>query len=542
MKSDKRVLQLKITLNDITPAIWRRFSVEDSITFKNLHKIIQGVMGWEDYHMYEFNIGNEKIAPEEDGFNHAEAMFRELHNSPEFIEVLQQQDMSKGHVSIDPKQMNQLMQKIKQDKAKSSFTLKTRISKLITSEKQAFTYTYDFGDSWEHEVIVEKIIEPEEGKKYPFCTDGERSCPPEDCGSMSGYYDLMRIRKNKNHPEYKRKIVEWLGEDYDPELFIIDWVNARLHGKRPVPLWVNKKLDEQDDSGLLGSLLREDNDSIKQMKTLFNKEEEYEDYLGAIEFTIANYFLEHRNLKDKDVERIIKNLKKNYLQNIDLFETELEREIIDALCMALQEKSITPHELRLIFDYILWSIDNRTWVPDKQAFVKWLPYFFELYEDKEMRNYHINLTKIARRMGVPHAQIDMLLNRGETEIDEGEKDKSKIESQFFSLHADEKFNFIVENGLLNPYLVQSYILELDKTKEFETVERLCKKLMEQSNNFPMFEFLLGLNYNCLKNPILAKHHMENAVRTIEECPANLLPAEEREKMLQQMKAEIRRMS
>lgn len=532
----EKVLQLRISLNEIKPEIWRRFLVEDSVTFKQLHKIIQAVMGWEDYHLYEFLIGDEKIAPEEEGFNLAEASFRDLHNSPEFAELLQKMDMSKGHVSLNPDKINEIMQKIKQNKPKKNFDLKAKISQLLTSEGQKFDYTYDFGDCWDHSVLIEKIMDKDSSVKYPICIGGEMACPPEDCGSVPGYYNLMKIRKNKKHPEYKSLIVEWLGEDYDPELFVIDWVNARLQGKKPAPVWIKK-----DEFVPLGNLLKEDNDSVKQIKTLFNREGDYEDYLGAIEFTIANYFLENRNLKDKDVENAVKNIRKNYMQEIDFFEMELEKEIMLKLSLALQEESITHHELKLIFDYILWCIDNRSWMPDKQAFVKWLPYFFELYEEDEMRKYKLNLTKIARRIGIPQAQVDAMLNIEEAEVSDEQKNMSKLESKFFSLEDDKKFDFIVENAIINPYLMQSYIMELDEKEDFETVERLCKKLMELSNNFPMFEFLLGLNYNNMQNPILAKHHMENAVKTMEESPSDFFPPEEREKMLNDMKKEIKRM-
>ena len=76
-----------------------------------------------------------------------------------------------------------------------------------------------------HTIVVEKILEKDSSKKYPICLDGARSCPPEDCGSVSGYYNLMKIRKNKKHPQYKQLIEQWLGVDYDPELFVVDWID-----------------------------------------------------------------------------------------------------------------------------------------------------------------------------------------------------------------------------------------------------------------------------------------------------------------------------
>jgi hypothetical protein len=236
-----KILQLRISLNEIKPEIWRRFLVDDSITFKKLHKIIQTVMGWDDYHFYEFRFNDERITPKEEGFNLAEASFRDLHTSPEFIEFLQKQDMSKRHISLDPDKVNEIIDKIKKNKPKEKFNVDMKISQLLRSEGQKFDYIYDFGDCWEHSIVIEKIMDKDSAVKYPVCVDGRRACPPEDCGSVYGYYNLMKIKKNKKHPDYKSLIVEWLGEDYDPELFVVEWVNARLHGKRPRGIWVKKE-------------------------------------------------------------------------------------------------------------------------------------------------------------------------------------------------------------------------------------------------------------------------------------------------------------
>ncbi len=236
-----KILELKIVLDGIKPKIWRRFLVEDSISFNRLHKTIQTVMGWDDYHMYKFCIANEEIVPDEDGYNLAESSFNKLFSSPEFVKMLEQGRFGKSPCSLDTDKINKILHKIEQNKPVVKFDVNTRINQLIKSEKQKFIYVYDFGDSWEHTVTVEKIIEKDQSKKYPICLEGERACPPEDCGSVPGYYNLMKIRKNKKHPQYKELIVEWLGEDYDPELFIMDWVNARLHGKRPAPIWVHSK-------------------------------------------------------------------------------------------------------------------------------------------------------------------------------------------------------------------------------------------------------------------------------------------------------------
>lgn len=238
MKKDERILQLKITLDGIQPPIWRRFLTKDSINFKQLHKIIQTVMGWQDDHLYEFNIGNVSITPSDDGYNLAESSFHALFKSPECFKLIEKAKQTGK--KIDLSAMNDLLRKADKNRSKTDSNLKTPISTLLNSENLKFDYTYDFGDCWKHQVIVEKIIVPEAERSYPFCIDGKRNCPPEDCGSIPGYYELMKIRQNKNHPDYQERIVEWLGEGYDPELFIIDWVNASLQGRKAKAVWIKK--------------------------------------------------------------------------------------------------------------------------------------------------------------------------------------------------------------------------------------------------------------------------------------------------------------
>ena len=99
---------------------------------------------------------------------------------------------------------------------------------LIKAHVKRFRYTYDFGDDWDHIVAIEKTQPAAYGQSYPLCVAGKRNCPPEDCGGVWGYAELMEILADPAHPERAERL-EWMGEeDFDPEAFDIERTNARF--------------------------------------------------------------------------------------------------------------------------------------------------------------------------------------------------------------------------------------------------------------------------------------------------------------------------
>jgi hypothetical protein len=90
-----------------------------------------------------------------------------------------------------------------------------------------FTYEYDFGDSWRHEILVEKVLAPEAGGRYPQCVAGKRACPPEDCGGVWGYERFLEVIKDEDDPEHEETL-EWAGGSFDPEAFSVEEANEAL--------------------------------------------------------------------------------------------------------------------------------------------------------------------------------------------------------------------------------------------------------------------------------------------------------------------------
>ncbi|MDZ4181336.1 MAG: plasmid pRiA4b ORF-3 family protein, partial [Candidatus Cloacimonadaceae bacterium] len=165
-----RIYQLKITLMGSKPPIWRRILVPANISFHKLHSYIQFAMGWESYHLYGF-----KIPPT--GTKVDESIF-----------------YGKIGTLIDD------------DSTRKPKT--TKIAEYLFEPKQQIVYCYDFGDDWMHSIELEEIIEPVQGKKYPICTDGKRACPPEDCGGIMAYQEMLEALEDPDDPDYE-VAMEW---------------------------------------------------------------------------------------------------------------------------------------------------------------------------------------------------------------------------------------------------------------------------------------------------------------------------------------------
>lgn len=165
-----KALQIKIILLDIKPQIRRRILIRNDFTLNDLHHVIQCVMPWENYHLFKFVVGCSEI---------------------------------------------------------SSNKCNNKISSLKLAEKDSIAYLYDFGDCWLHKIFIEKITTIDPRQKYPFCIKAERACPPEDCGGIPGYLNMLNVIKDKNHSDYE-DIMEWLDDDFDPEHVNLEEINKNL--------------------------------------------------------------------------------------------------------------------------------------------------------------------------------------------------------------------------------------------------------------------------------------------------------------------------
>ncbi|OUM85192.1 MAG: hypothetical protein BAA01_04140 [Bacillus thermozeamaize] len=177
-----KILQLKISLRGVKPPVWRRILVKEDMTFYRLHETILAVMGWTGFHLYEFQVYGEAIGEKD----------------PEWDDI---------HPVKSAKRV--------------------KLSKYAFEDKAKFTYTYDFGDNWVHDILVEKILQSEEGQSYPICIGGKRNCPPEDVGGPWGYQDFLEAIRDPSHPEHEN-MLKWIGGAFDPEAFDLVETNEAL--------------------------------------------------------------------------------------------------------------------------------------------------------------------------------------------------------------------------------------------------------------------------------------------------------------------------
>ncbi len=181
------IYRIKVALGESAPAIWRRIDVLDTMTLAQFHEVLQIVMGWENYHLHEF-IAHGKH-----------------YGNPEFEE--------------DPKRKfyDQRVVKLKE---------------VVTGKPGTrLRYLYDFGHCWYHDLLVEGILLADPSTAYPHCEAGERRCPPEDVGGISGYRHYLEALADSEDEEHQ-DMLDWRGP-FDPELFSVDDVNAKLRKRFP---------------------------------------------------------------------------------------------------------------------------------------------------------------------------------------------------------------------------------------------------------------------------------------------------------------------
>lgn len=175
----EEIATLRIELVGSDPPIWREVDIPTAITLQDLHGIVQAGMGWEDSHLWEFRIGSQSYGlPDE------------------------------GHWGAEPRLL----------------AARTALSQLLKPDRTVIGYVYDFGDSWEHRLILDRVRAGQPGIAYPRYVGGDRSAPPEDCGGIPGFYEMVAAIADPGHPGHDEAREAFA--DYDPE--VIDEMQLAL--------------------------------------------------------------------------------------------------------------------------------------------------------------------------------------------------------------------------------------------------------------------------------------------------------------------------
>ena len=180
VKAKDRILNFRVNLRGVEPDVWRVIAVPATYSFWDLHVAVQDGMGWLDYHLHVFRIRNpetrnvDKIGiPEDDSFE----------DDLQFLPGWE-----------------------------------IRVVKYFTKPGDRADYEYDFGDGWQHEIVLEAVTRRIPRKRYPVCIDGARACPPEDCGGAHGYEKMLAILQDPDHEEHD-SMLQWVGGRYDASAF-----------------------------------------------------------------------------------------------------------------------------------------------------------------------------------------------------------------------------------------------------------------------------------------------------------------------------------
>ena len=182
------IYQIKVTLLGTEPPIWRRLLVPADLTLAQLHNVLLSAMGWDGSHLHEFSAGHRQFG------------------------------------TPNPRDLLLGAQPVENERT-------VLLSSVLSRAGAKVIYTYDMGDGWEHGIVLEKRLPADPGTVYPVCTGGERACPPEDCGGIPGFYDLLEFLRDPTHETFI-DMHDFVEDDWDPEAFSMDKVNQLLTPRR----------------------------------------------------------------------------------------------------------------------------------------------------------------------------------------------------------------------------------------------------------------------------------------------------------------------
>ena len=208
------IARIKVTLRDIRPPIWRRIEVPLQLTFRDLSDVILAAFGWTNSHLHEFEIGR-RHQPGQRRIGMPEAFEEDDFFAPpddvELAEIFPGLPLGQARLLVDPPLEDERL---------------VTLAEALNQQIKRFTYTYDFGDNWRHDLLIEALLPDAPQTAYPRVVAGRRAAPPEDCGGVWGYEQLCEVLADPSHEEYA-ELRDWCPH-FAPEQFDLDAVDEAV--------------------------------------------------------------------------------------------------------------------------------------------------------------------------------------------------------------------------------------------------------------------------------------------------------------------------
>ncbi|WP_135605620.1 hypothetical protein [Methanococcoides sp. NM1] len=291
------------------------------------------------------------------------------------------------------------------------------------------------------------------------------------------------------------------------------------------------------DKYSLLDLLEPDNAEILELESIEGKEDEYSMFLGTFEFTIAHYYHDNdKKITDKEVVNLLKDIKANLDKKMNYFQHLPGALLIENLIEIFDEENITVHEFNLVIDYVLEAVENRSWMSDRQAYLKWICYYIDITIEQEDQQYKKRVERLAKMYDIPPGAVDDLLEKSPDFVMGEAPDPLTLNSEFIAMNDDEKYEYLAENAPNDFNLFLAYLSELESNGNIDIAIKLAKRASKRFGEMFSLHLKIG-EYFLHFDPNISKGYYNRAISSLEKV--ELIPDEMKKDIVESIKEDIR---
>ncbi|MCD4806850.1 MAG: hypothetical protein K8R13_04655 [Methanococcoides sp.] len=269
------------------------------------------------------------------------------------------------------------------------------------------------------------------------------------------------------------------------------------------------------DNNSLLDILEPDNEEILKLKSLEDKEDEFSLHYGMFEQTIAYYYNEENGtITDKEVIKVLKDIRSNLGKKMNYFKHPLAESLIENTVEIGNEEAITVHEFNLVIDYMVKSIDNRSWMADRQAYLKWVCYYLDIATVEDNARYVKRVERLAKKHDMPPEMVDSLLEKNPNFKKGKASDSLYLNSEFLAMNEDEKFDYLAKNATNEFNLFMAYLFELEKRGDIELAKKLAKRVSKKFGDIFTLHMKVGAFFMHI-DPTISKGYYNRALASLE---------------------------